>query len=66
MPLPEFYGRVDAISLEDMRQFVSKYIYEKPFVLTGVGNKDELPQGSSCTDYIWNKDATFQPRAYGL
>eukprot|EP01061_Rhynchopus_euleeides_P038276 TRINITY_DN65733_c0_g1_i1.p1 TRINITY_DN65733_c0_g1~~TRINITY_DN65733_c0_g1_i1.p1 ORF type:complete len:488 (+),score=183.71 TRINITY_DN65733_c0_g1_i1:69-1532(+) len=66
MPLPEFYGRVDAVSLEDVRSFVSKYIYHKPYVLTGVGHTEQLPQGGNCEGYIWNKDATFTPAAYSL
>eukprot|EP01060_Flectonema_neradi_P034373 TRINITY_DN6015_c1_g3_i1.p1 TRINITY_DN6015_c1_g3~~TRINITY_DN6015_c1_g3_i1.p1 ORF type:complete len:490 (+),score=63.68 TRINITY_DN6015_c1_g3_i1:39-1508(+) len=64
MPLVEIYGRIDACTLEAVRDTLAKYILEKPFTLTGVGPESLFPKDQA-KDYVWNRDATFTPAAYG-
>ncbi|KAJ9453789.1 Ubiquinol-cytochrome-c reductase complex core protein I [Diplonema papillatum] len=61
IPLTEIYGRLDAITLDDVRQTIEQYIFKKPFVFTGVGKPEFFPRGPSVRDYLWQRDATFQP-----
>ena len=65
MPLVEIYGRIDAVTLSAVRETLSKYILEKPFTLTGVGPESLFPQ-ERAKDFLWNRDATFTPEAYGV
>eukprot|EP01064_Diplonema_japonicum_P028305 TRINITY_DN4311_c0_g1_i10.p1 TRINITY_DN4311_c0_g1~~TRINITY_DN4311_c0_g1_i10.p1 ORF type:complete len:494 (+),score=113.88 TRINITY_DN4311_c0_g1_i10:34-1482(+) len=63
IPLAEVWGRIDHVSLNCVREVLARYIMEKPFVLTGVGNAIDIPDDSFKHD-LWNKDATYQTRAY--